>query len=85
MEGYVFFKYFLLISLCTQIQIDRFLLWPKFILRRGHPYTTWSAKGGGGVDEMTMNDHEGGGEGSQNDHVVTWTEMYFASDQKMIA
>ena len=51
----------------------------------GHPYTTWSAKGGGGVDEMTMNDHEGGGEGSQNDHVVTWTEMYFASDQKMIA
>ena len=30
----------------------------------GHPYTTWSAKGGGGVDEMTMKDHEGGGEGS---------------------
>ena len=42
-------------------------------------------QGGGGVHEMTMNDHEGGGEGSQNDHVVTWTEMYFASDQKMIA
>ena len=41
--------------------------------------------GGGGVHEMTMNDHEGGGEGSGNDHVVTWTEMYFASDQKMIA
>ena len=37
---------------------------------------------GRGFDEMTMNDHEGGGEGSQNDHVVTWTEMYFASDQK---
>ena len=32
---------------------------------------------------MTMNDHEG--EGSPNDHVVTWTEMYFASDQKKIA
>ena len=29
---------------------------------------------------MTMNDHEG--EGSQNDHVVTWTDMYFESDQK---
>ena len=26
---------------------------------------------------MTMNDHEG--KGSPNDHVVTWTEMYFAS------
>ena len=49
---------------------------------RGHPYTTWSVKGGGGVDEMTMNDHEGGGEGSRNDHVVTWTEMCFESDQK---
>ena len=43
------------------------------------------SQGGRGVDEMTMNDHEGGGEGSRNDHVVTWTEMYFASDQKMIA
>ena len=52
---------------------------------RGHPYTTWSAKEGGGVDDMTINDHEGGGEGSQNDHVVTWAEMYFASDQKTIA
>ena len=37
---------------------------------------------GRGVDEMTMNDHKGGGEGTQNDHVVTWIEMYFASDQK---
>ena len=42
-------------------------------------------QGGGGVHEMTMNDHEGGREGSRNDHVVTWTEMYFASDQKRIA
>ena len=38
----------------------------------------------GGVHEMTMNDHEGGGEGSLNDHVVTWTKMYFASDQKKL-
>ena len=30
----------------------------------------WSVKGEG-VHEMTM-----------NDHVVTWTETYFASDQK---
>ena len=34
---------------------------------------------------MTMNDHEVVGEASQNDYVVTWTEMYFASDQKKIA
>ena len=37
---------------------------------------------------MTMNDHEGEGEGSRNDHVVRWTEifctMYFVSDKKMV-
>ena len=43
------------------------------------------SQGGRGVGEMTMNDHEGGGDGSRNDHVVTWTEIYFASDQKMTA
>ena len=51
---------------------------------RGHPYTTWSDEGGGGVHEMTMNDHEGEGEGFRNDHVVRWTD-FFVSDQKMVA
>ena len=37
-----------------------------------------------GVHEITMNDHEMGEQGSKNDHVVTWTEMFFAFDQKMV-
>ena len=40
-------------------------------------------RGGGGVHEMTMNDHEG--EGFRNDHVVRWTEFFFVSGQKMVA
>ena len=32
--------------------------------------------GGRGVHEMTMNDHEGEGEGFRNDHVVRWTEFF---------
>ena len=44
----------------------------KFVtsLLRGHSYNTWSASG---VHEMTMIDHEG--EGTKNDHVVTWTDQ----------
>ena len=33
--------------------------------------------GGRGVHEMTMNDHEGEGEGFRNDHVVRWTEIFY--------
>ena len=31
---------------------------------------------GRGVHEMTMNDHEGEGEGIRNDHVVKWIDFF---------
>ena len=52
----------------------------------GHPYTSiprGQIRGGESRIDLTMNDHEG--EGSLNDLVVSWTEMYFASDQKSFA
>ena len=39
--------------------------------------------GGRGVHEMTMNDHEGEGEGFRNDHVVRWIAFFL--DQKTAA
>ena len=42
--------------------------------RVGSSYIPRGQRRGRGVHEMTM-----------NDHVVTWTETYFASDQKKIA
>ena len=31
---------------------------------------------------MTMNDHEGEGEGFRNDHVVRWIDIFFIFNQK---
>ena len=48
---------------------------------RGHPYTTWSDEG---VHEMTMNNHEGEGEGFRNDHVVRWIDIFLFSIRKRL-
>ena len=46
-------------------------------------HATGSAKGEG-VDEMTINDHEGRGEGFRNDHVVTWSGICFLCQIKKL-
>ena len=83
------YYYFLQKTRWYDIKIDRHDSRWVYGIHWGHPYTTWSARGRG-VYEITMIDHEG--EGTRNDHVVTWTTWtgifcaaYFMFYQKKVA